>query len=109
MFGILNSIIFFPALAALALIIVPKHYARKFAYAASVVSFGLAVYLWRNFDPTTAAMQFGFETTWIPFLGIHFGVGVDGISLPLVMLAAFIAPLAWLGTWPSEENSPKNE
>lgn len=109
MFGILNSIIFFPALAAVALFFVPKHFARRFAYAASIVSFALAVSLWRKFDPTTAALQFGFETSWIPFLGIHFGVGVDGISLPLVMLAAFIAPLAWLGTWPTEDNIPKNE
>lgn len=109
MFGILSSIIFFPTVAALALIAVPKAYARQFAYGASIISFALAVFLWRSFDPTSAAMQFTFEVPWIPLLGIHFGLGVDGISLPLVMLAAFIGPIAWLGTWPAAGSEPKNE
>ena len=109
MFGILSSIIFFPTLAAFALLVVPGQHARRFAYGASIVSFGLALWLWRHYDPTSAAMQYTFDTSWIPLLGIHFSLGVDGISLPLVMLAAFISPIAWLGTWPSDENKPKNE
>lgn len=109
MFGLLSSIIFFPTLAALALLVVPAQHARRFAYAASIVSFALALYLWRNFDPSLSTIQFATTTPWIPLLGIHYGVGVDGISLPLVMLAAFIAPIAWLGTWPAPENKPKNE
>lgn len=109
MFGLLSCIIFFPALAALLLAVIPAKNARNFAYAASIVSFALALYLWRSFDPASAAMQFSFEVPWIPMLGIHFALGVDGISLPLVMLAAFIAPIAWLGTWPTAGNEPKNE
>lgn len=109
MLGLLSSIVFLPTLSALLLAVVPVKLARRFAFASSVVSFILALVLWRSFDASTAAMQFAFELPWIPQLGIHLAMGVDGISLPLVMLAAFIAPIAWLGTWPEEGAQPKNE
>jgi NADH-quinone oxidoreductase subunit M len=98
----LSTIVFLPALAALLLVFIPTAVARKYAFAVSLLSFALAVNLWLSFDSTTTAMQFTELHSWIPQLGITYALGIDGIALPLVALAAFIAPIAFLGTWPAE-------
>jgi len=98
----LSTIVFLPTVAALLLLVVPTAYARKYTFAVSIVSLLLAVKLWMGFDGSTAAMQFTEMVPWIPQLGIHYALGIDGIALPLVALAAFIAPIAMLGTWPAE-------
>lgn len=98
----LSLIVFLPTIAALALFFVPSVHARKYALGVSVLSFLLALNLWMSFDAGSAAMQFTELHSWIPTLGIHYALGIDGLSLPLVALTAFIAPIAWLGTWPAE-------
>lgn len=59
----------------------------------------LAVALWGVFDPNVRGWQARFDLAWLPDLGATISLGVDGISLPLVMLTAFIVPLALLGSW----------
>ncbi len=98
----LSFIVFLPTFAALGLLFVPQTKARQYALIVSGLSFLLALKLWSDFDASSAAMQFTELVPWIPQLGIHYALGVDGIALPLVALAAFIAPIAFLGTWPSE-------
>ena len=98
----LSLIVFLPTAAALLLPFIPLARARQYALGVSVLGFLLALNLWFSFDASTAAMQFTEMVPWIPQLGIHYALGVDGIALPLVALAAFIAPIAFLGTWPSE-------
>ena len=53
------------------------------------------------FDPSTAAMQFFEHSDWIPALGISYEVGVDGISLLLIVLTTFLMPLTLLASWDS--------
>ena len=63
---------------------------------------GLALFslqLWREFDPTTAKFQFTDSADWIPALGIKYAVGIDGISLLLVLLTTLIMPLCVLASW----------
>ncbi len=66
----------------------------------STVGFGLSLLLVRGFEDV-AAMQFVERAPWIPDWGISYHVGVDGLSLWLVVLATFLTPLALLGSWSS--------
>ena len=67
--------------------------ARWIALAASLITFAVSIYLWRHFDPALG-MQFETEVDWIPSLGIAYHVGIDGISLLLVLLTTLLCPLA---------------
>jgi NADH-quinone oxidoreductase subunit M len=74
---------------------------HRIAFAVSVVVFGLTLVLWRSFDSTSADFQFTERYRWIPAFGIDYFVGVDGISLFLVVLTGFLTPLALLASWES--------
>ena len=67
----------------------------------TVLTFGFALRLWASFDYTAGGLQFVDRVAWIPAFNIHYAVGVDGISLPLVLLTAFLIPLCVLGSWRS--------
>jgi NADH-quinone oxidoreductase subunit M len=59
----------------------------------------LSIFLYRNFDPTTAGMQFVERMPWIEALTVEYQLGVDGISVPLILLTAFITPLVVIAGW----------
>jgi NADH-quinone oxidoreductase subunit M len=67
----------------------------------TLLTFGLASALWAGFDYTVGGMQFVDRVDWIPAFNIQYAVGVDGISLPLVLLTTFILPFCVLGSWKS--------
>ena len=67
----------------------------------TLLTLGLAAGLWASFDHTVGEPQFVDRVEWIPTLDIQFVVGVDGISLPLVLLTALLAPLCVLSSWRS--------
>ena len=62
----------------------------------SIVTFILSLVLLYNFDSSTAEMQFLERVSWIPVFGIEYSLGLDGISLPLVLLTTFITILVIL-------------
>ncbi|AKB36032.1 hypothetical protein MSSAC_1442 [Methanosarcina siciliae C2J] len=72
----------------------------------SLVTLGLTLYAYLNFDSSTAAMQFYESIPWIPFLGINYSVGIDGISMPLILLNAIVIPLLILFSWNEEREAP---
>ena len=72
---------------------------RVIALASSLAGLALAVVVWTRFDPTVSGMQLVDRAPWIPAYGIHYFVGVDGISLFLVVLTAFLLPIILLGSW----------
>ena len=74
---------------------------RRMALAVSVVEFGLTLLLWARFDGASAEFQFLERHAWIPAFGIDYFIGVDGISLFLVVLTGFLTPLALLSSWES--------
>jgi NADH-quinone oxidoreductase subunit M len=74
---------------------------QRVALAASVVVFGFTLLLWMRFDPSSADFQFVERYRWIPAFGIDYFVGVDGISLFLIVLTGFLTPLALLSSWQS--------
>jgi NADH-quinone oxidoreductase subunit M len=73
--------------------------ARGLGLGFSLVTLALAIRLWIAFDPRAGAMQFVQRHPWIPSLGVDYFVGVDGIGLTLVLLAALLVPFAMLASW----------
>lgn len=61
----------------------------------------LSVVLWNRFDVTEKGMQFVERVQWMPTFGIEYAVGVDGVSLLLVLLTTFLPPLCVLASWDS--------
>lgn len=103
---LLTWITFTPVLFALLIFLLPKSYESKFraiALIQTLVSLCLAIILYLNFDGQYSQLQLVHFLPWLPEWGINYHLGIDGISLPLVMLTAFIGPIALLGTWPHGE------
>ena len=75
--------------------------ARNVALWVSGFTFLLSLTLLINFDPTYAGYQFVDKGDWLVADGIGFMMGVDGISMPFIVLSAFLTPLAILASWQS--------
>ena len=73
--------------------------ARWTALWTSLVVLVVTVALWVMFDPSTAEFQFVEQAPWIPAYGIQYYLGIDGISLFLIVLAAFLTPVCILCSW----------
>jgi NADH-quinone oxidoreductase subunit M len=105
-FPILTALILVPAVGALAVALVPNARAelhRGVALMFSVATGALAVYLLAAFDKADAGYQFETNRSWISDFGISWHVGVDGISLFLVVLTAVLFPIALLGSTPHHD------
>src|SRR5512137_950368 len=106
---ILSTLVWLPIAAGVLLLLNGERNpaaARWLALAASVVTFVLSVILWRDFDPATAAMQFVEREPWIGAFNAWYHLGVDGISMPLIVLTAFITPLVVIAGWTVIEKRP---
>jgi NADH-quinone oxidoreductase subunit M len=98
---LVSIITFLPTAGALAILLFPRgaHGAiRWFALIVTLITFVVSLKLVADFE-TIAAMQFVKNVPWIPSLGISYKVGVDGISLFLVLLVTFIMPITVLGSF----------
>jgi NADH-quinone oxidoreductase subunit M len=80
---------------------------RAIALGASLVTFAATLLLWWRFDPSSADYQFVERHAWMPAFGIQYLLGVDGISLLLVVLTGFLTPLALLSSWESVHKNVK--
>src|SRR5712692_9665040 len=95
---VLTALLVWPLLAAAVFWLAPERAAKHVALVASLADFALSVPLWWVFDPA-GGMQFVQAFAWIPGWGIRYTVGVDGISLFLVLLTTFLVPLSVLGSY----------
>jgi NADH-quinone oxidoreductase subunit M len=77
--------------------------ARWTSLLVSVITLVLCVPLYVGFSNTTAAMQFTESSAWIPAVDSQFHVGIDGISLPLILLTTFTTVLVMIAGWGSSE------
>ncbi|MCL2706851.1 MAG: NADH-quinone oxidoreductase subunit M [Dehalococcoidia bacterium] len=104
----LSIIVFLPLMAAIALALLPRMPLKLVKYiatgAASTV-LALSVYLFCIFDRNASGMQFEEIYSWIPALSANYHLGVDGISLPLVVLTALLGLVAVLVSWKSENRA----
>ncbi len=105
---ILTAIIFLPAFSAVVVLALRDPvWIRRVALAATAADFFLSVPLFFRFDPGLAAFQFVERRDWIPLFNIHYALGVDGISLLLVLMTALLMPLCVLISWRSIERRLK--
>ena len=72
---------------------------KSIALVAATAVFALCVLLYAMFDKTAAAMQFVERVAWIESFNIHYHLGIDGISMPLIVLTGFITPLVVIAGW----------
>jgi NADH-quinone oxidoreductase subunit M len=108
--GLLSVVTFLPALGALALIFVPRRLAaiqRGGGLVITLVTFALSVPLWTRFEGDSADFQFEEVARWLPTLGVSYHIGVDGISLLLVLLTTVLTPLALASAWHAIEDRTK--
>src|SRR5437867_241811 len=96
MVGLITAIIFVPLIGALAVCTWPHGGGRPIALMFNVISAACALALWRNFDAAAAGLQFVERHAWIPAVGAEYLVGIDGLSLLLVLLTSLIIPFAFL-------------
>src|SRR5881397_4050946 len=95
---VLTALLAWPALAALVVMVAPARWAKHVALAASLVEFAISAPLWWTFAPA-GGFQFILDASWIPSWGIRYTVGVDGISLFMVLLTTFLVPLSVVGSY----------
>ncbi|PYI84138.1 MAG: NADH-quinone oxidoreductase subunit M [Verrucomicrobia bacterium] len=102
MVGLITTIIFIPLLGALAVCTWPQRNCRPIALMFNAISAACALGLWRNFDPTATGLQFVERHVWIPAINAEYLVGIDGLSLLLVLLTSLIIPFAFLAQAPPD-------
>ena len=102
--SILSVVIFLPLAGVLSILFLRQEQARAIktvGIATAVIDFLLSVYLFVSFDSQNPSMQFVQRLRWIEGLNITYYVGVDGISILLVLLTTLLMPIALLSSWNS--------
>jgi NADH-quinone oxidoreductase subunit M len=99
---ILSLLIFFPLLGAIVLLFIKEENGRAIRWVTlifALIEFIFSLPLFFAFDPKTAAMQFVEDWWWVQSYGISYKLGIDGISLLLVLLTTFLTVLCILCSW----------
>lgn len=107
---ILSWLIFSPLLLAAVLFCLPKgmdEAARWIAFAGSMAVFGISLVLFFSFNGAEAGFQFVVQKEWLPLIGAKYSLGIDGVSLFLVLLTTFLVPIIVLSAWHAVENDAK--
>ncbi len=106
---ILSLLVWLPIAAGVLLLLAGERNptaARWLALLASTATFVVSVVLWRDFDASTDSMQFTELQPWIGAFDAWYALGVDGISMPLIVLTAFITPLVVVAGWTGVQKRP---
>ena len=99
----LTLAILFPIAAALIIPLLPdgNKVVRWYGLGTTLITFLITVSAYLNeYDPAVSGLQLAERIPWVPQLGLTWSVGVDGLSMPLVLLTSFITSLAALAAWP---------
>ena len=99
----LTVLIILPLLGAVAVFVVKDTSVRLTALSVTLVDLVISLPLWWLFDATSGQMQFLESAAWIPSLSIAYRLGLDGISLPLVLMTTILMPLCVLISWHAVE------
>ena len=107
---VLSWLVFSPLLFGVLLCFVPaklEEFSRWFAFAASSAVFALSLLIFFAFDPANPGYQFAIQHDWLPMIGVKYSLGIDGISLYLVLLTTLLVPLIVLSAWHAVEKDIK--
>ncbi len=104
---LLTLVTFVPMVGAILLLLLPRrqeHVTKLVTLGTTLVTFVVSLPVYFRFDAASADYQFVEQRAWIPSLGVTYHVGVDGISVLLVLLTTFLMPLVLLSSWTSVES-----
>ena len=110
---LLTLIIAVPLVGGLLVLFVPNRneqgarIIQRVGLVVSLVTFALTLLLWSRFNGASSEFQFVERVPWIPAFGIDYYIGVDGISLWLVVLTGFLTPISLLSSWESIEKKTR--
>jgi NADH-quinone oxidoreductase subunit M len=107
---VLSILIFFPLLGAILLLFVDRKYSlfiKIFTLVFSLVEFAASIPLWFLFDDNAKTMQFVEKAAWFPEWGVTYLLGIDGISLLLLLLTTFLTVICVLCSWKAIEDKVK--
>jgi NADH-quinone oxidoreductase subunit M len=107
---LLSYVLFTPLIGALLLLVFQREKEaeiRIFGLAISVITFALALMVLSKYDSSNPGFQFVHKIPWITNLNISYHVGIDGLSLLLLLLTTLITPLTLLSSWKSINNKVK--
>ena len=108
---LLSLITFLPLVTGIFLLLLhrlPSMAWRIYALISTTLTFLLSIVLFFRFDPALVDYQFIEHVTWLPALGVNYFVGIDGISLLLLILTTFIMPIVVIASWNNVPKSPKS-
>jgi NADH-quinone oxidoreductase subunit M len=98
---ILHALILLPLAGVVPVLLGEERTAKRMALAVTLLELVLSLGLWWAFDPAQGGMQLVSNAPWIPRWGISYRVGIDGISLFMVLLTTVMMPLSVLASWSS--------
>ena len=104
---LLTLVTFVPLVGAILVLLLPRrqeHVTKLATLGTTLVTFVISLPVYFRFDAASADYQFVEQRAWIPSLGVTYHVGVDGISVLLVLLTTFLMPLVLLSSWTSVES-----
>jgi NADH-quinone oxidoreductase subunit M len=107
--GLLSVLIWLPIAAGIAVLVIGERSiaaARWVALISSLVAFVASLLLLPGFDATTPAFQFIEKLPWIPAFNAYYSLGVDGISLPLIILTTFMTVPVIVAAWTVIDKRP---
>ncbi len=99
-------LLFWPALAALLVLLTKGQGAKKVAFVAALVEFALSLFALSGFNAQNGSMQMALNFPWVESAGISFSIGMDGISILMVLLTTFLVPLIILSSFKHEYKNP---
>lgn len=103
----LTSFVFSPLMLGVFCYLFPISYQRFLSFLASLFVFLFSIFFFIQFDPSGKEFQFFQQTDWLPFLGISYSVGVDGLSLCFILLTTFLMPFVILSSFKSIQKKIK--
>ncbi|TFH24791.1 MAG: NADH-quinone oxidoreductase subunit M [Myxococcales bacterium] len=104
--NILTYMTFIPLAGMFAVMAIPRdrhNLIRQVSLAATIPPLLMAIWLFANFDRTTADFQFMQRMPWLPSFNIQFIMGIDGLSVTMVLLTALLCPICLLSSWNIEK------
>ena len=96
---ILHALVLLPLAGVVPVLLGDERSAKRMALVVTIVEFLLSVGLWWALDAENGGMQLVSSAPWIPSWGISYRVGIDGISLFMLLLTTAIMPLSVLASW----------
>ena len=109
--SLLSFLIFLPLVGVLLICYInseKKSLIRFIAIGISLLTFLLSLYIYANFNENIEDFQFYSSYEWVPSFGAGYTVGIDGISLMLIMITTLLTPIALIASWSSVEKSIKS-